>query len=107
MTTGDWDNPLFPIGGIGATVLPIIPAISVAQGHRLPGWRRFGLLTEAIVVFVVIFLPGENMNWWNEAAWGLSWMVFGASLLGDPDGAASEEGLPPDTARRHDPESCE
>ncbi len=108
MAAGDWDNLLFPIGGIAATVLPIIPGISVARGDRLPGWRRFGLLTEAIVVFVLIFLPGEDMNWWNEAAWGLSWVVVGASLLAAPPEAKSTSGERlPDAARRLDPESPE
>jgi hypothetical protein len=82
--TGNYDLPLFPIGGLVATVGGLLAGVAVAVGHRWSGWQRWSVLVYALYYLVALILPlvvaNQEPTLITEAIWGLAWMLIGLAV---------------------------
>jgi hypothetical protein len=85
LVTGDYDLPLFPIGGLTAMVGGLLAGMAVVGARRWGGWQRFSVLFYALYYFLVLMLPlmiaDREPDLVTEVLWGLAWIPIGIALV--------------------------
>jgi len=83
--TGNVDSPLFPLGGLSATLGCLLSGIAIVAAKRWQGWQRWSVLTYAIYYWAALFLPlaiaSQEPNQITETIWGFAWLLIGLALL--------------------------
>jgi hypothetical protein len=82
--TGNYDLPLFPIGGLGSTVGGLLAGVALAVAHRWSGWQRWSVLIYALYYLAALFLPvviaNQEPTLITESIWGIAWMLIGLAV---------------------------
>jgi hypothetical protein len=85
LVTGDAELPLFPIGGLTATVGGLLAGVAVVGARRWGGWQRYSVLFYALYYFLVLMLPliiaDREPTLVTEVLWGLAWLPIGMALV--------------------------
>ena len=81
---GNYDLPLFPIGGLVSTVGGLLAGIALAVARRWHGWQRWSVLLYALYYLAALMLPliiaNQAPTLITESFWGLAWMVIGLAV---------------------------
>ena len=84
---GNFENPLFPLGGLMMMVFGLLAGIAVATGKKWAGWSRFALLLEGVYFLLVMMilppvLTGSNdPTLLTESLWMVTWFLLGLALF--------------------------
>ena len=82
--TGNNENPLFPIGGLAASLGALLSGIAVAIARTWVGWQRWSVAIYALYYWSALFLPlliaNQEPNQLTETIWGLAWMLIGYAI---------------------------
>lgn len=83
--TGNNDSPLFPLGGLSASLGCLLSGIAILTAKRWQGWQRWSVLIYAIYYWAALFLPlivaNREPNQITETIWGLAWLLIGFALF--------------------------
>jgi len=87
--TGNYDLPLFPIGGLVSTVGGLLAGVAVAVAHRWRGWQRWSVLVYSLYYLIVLFLPiiiaNQEPTMLTEVIWGLAWLLIALAVYTSND----------------------
>ena len=82
--TGNNENPLFPIGGLAASIRCLLAGVAIVTAKRWQGWQRWSVLIYAVYYWAALFLPlaiaNREPNQITETIWGLAWLLIGLAL---------------------------
>jgi hypothetical protein len=86
LISGNFDNLLFPIGGL-MMIFGLLTGITVAAGKQWSGWSRFAPVLQGVYFLLVMMilppiLTGSNdPTLLTESLWMVTWFLMGLALF--------------------------
>jgi hypothetical protein len=81
---GSYDSPLFPLGGLSASLGCLLSGIAILSAKRWQGWQRWSVPIYAIYYWAALFIPlviaNQEPNQITETIWGIAWLLIGLAL---------------------------
>lgn len=87
LISGNFDNLLFPLGGLTMMIFGLLAGIAVAIGKQWSGWSRFAPLLQGVYFLLVmmilpLILTGSNdPTLLTESLWMVTWFLLGLALF--------------------------
>lgn len=88
---------LIPVAGLSANITGVLTGVAVVRARRLPGWRRWVMLLQAVYYILALTVPiiiaNAAPSFAAETGWQLWWLLLGVAAYTSP-AAATDRAQP-------------